>query len=120
MEHLAEQFVRVRKAQGLGGRGRRYPESLRRLAVEYGRWVMASGGSVEDAAQALGVSPPTLVRWLDQDDGPLAAPVMHEVTLVDEGPSSPSGELVVWTPDGFRIEGIHRSDLAGVLEALRG
>lgn len=120
MEHLSDEFVRLRKKHGLGGRGQRYPEMLRRLAVEYGRWTLGVGRSVEEAAKALGVSPPTLTRWLDQAPTSPVSPAMREVTVVDETIPQPAGELVVWTPDGFRIEGVERAELAAVLSVLRG
>ena len=118
MDHLAEEFVRCSKEQGLGGRGRRYPERLRHVAVRYGRWALDSGVELGAAAKALGISALTLGRWLERETLTSEAPVMHEVTVVGE--ALPTGELAVCTPDGFRIEGVARSELASVLAVLRG
>ena len=118
MDHLAEEFVRCSKELGLGGRGRRYPQRLRQMAVQYGRWALDSGVEPGAAAKTLGIPALTLGRWLEGETLPSKAPIMHEVTVLDE--MLPTGELVVCTPDGFRIEGIACSELAAVLAVLRG
>ncbi len=62
MEHLADEFIRRRRSIVVG-RGRRYPESLRQLAVGFATEAGSRGWSGNRIAQRLGVAWATLERW---------------------------------------------------------
>lgn len=117
MDHLANEFIRGRRSMTTG-RGKRYPESLRRLAVGFATRAQAAGWSGRRIAQRLGVTWPTLERWCAQpateSDGE-----MLEVVVRDDVPSSASPRAVLVTPEGYRIEGLEQAELVELLRALR-
>jgi hypothetical protein len=77
------------------------------------------GESLGSAATRLGVSRATLDRWLAQV--PSQEPPLREVVICEAAPeaSEPIGGLTLVTPEGFRIEGLAREELVGLLRALR-
>jgi hypothetical protein len=117
MEELADRFVRERESLKSGGFGPRVPLSLRALAVRYGRWSLSQGASVVVTSARLGVSRLTLTRWLSESPSsePFREVVVREPT---SGLSTASGVTLV-TPEGYRVEGLDGSTLAGLLRALR-
>jgi len=91
----------------------RYPRAFRRAAVELAR---RRGGSVASLAHELGVSVPTLQKWLR----PTAAPTLRPVAVT--AATAPDGHAVVSpvliTPRGLRVEGLDHDTLITVLRAL--
>jgi len=94
----------------------RYPDGFRRAAVALARLRLGSGGSRTRLAQALGVSEPTLTKWLR----PAAPPALRPVAVTppptleratDAGP-------VLTTPNGVRVIGLDCDALVAVLRAL--
>ena len=118
MEHLADEFIR-RRGSIVVGRGRRYPESLRQLAVGFATEAEACGWSGNRIARRLGVAWATLERWCATQ--PVAEPGggMREVVVRADGPSSAELGPVLVTPEGYRIEGLEQEDLVEILRALR-
>ena len=93
----------------------RYPDAYRRAAVAVARRRPERGGSVAHLARALGVSEPTLTKWLR----PPAPPVLRPVTVAAPTPErSAVARPVLVTPHGVRVEGLDRDGLIIVLRAL--
>lgn len=117
MEQLAEEFIRRRRTM-VTGRGKRYPESLRQLAVGFAREAEAAGWSSSRISRRLGIAWATLERWcsgppLAESGGMREVVVRDDVgTLADPGP-------VLVTPEGYRIEGLGQEELLAILRALR-
>ena len=53
----------------------RYPSRFRRAAVTLARRRLGQGGGVAQLARAMGVSEPTLTKWLRPPAGPVGGPV---------------------------------------------
>jgi transposase-like protein len=94
----------------------RYPEAFRRAACALVRRRGGRGGSVGRLARELGVSEPTLTKWLR----PPARPVLRPVAVTPP-PTADSPVVlrpVLVTPRGVRVEGLDRAALVAVLQAL--
>jgi hypothetical protein len=93
----------------------RYPDAFRQEAITLVRPRLAQGWSMTRAAHELGVSAPTLTKWLRP---PAAAPTLRPVTVAPE-PRPPAGAgPVLITPNGVRVAGLDRDTLLAVLQAL--
>lgn len=102
---------------GRGGRGRAYPEALRRRAVKYFLDRRAEGVPAADIGPEIGIGRDTLIRWEREMRGQDAPSTGFElVRVVEPAPPAPSHNLVVHGPAGLRVEGL---DLEGVVELLR-
>ncbi len=100
--------------------GWRYPEKLRRLALEYCRERREADRPFCEIAADLSITTTTLGRWLDQPE-PSKPPAarFHPVRVVEPPASSSSrgaSARSVLTPGGLRIEGL---ELSEVLELAR-
>jgi len=105
-----------RLAQGKIRSQVRYPQAFRRATVALARMRLRQGGSVTRLAQDVGVSVPTVTKWLQ----PAAVPVLRPVA-VTPAPTperDAGGRAVLITPNGVRVEGLDRDMLIGVLQAL--
>lgn len=103
-------------ARGRDARTVRYPPAFRDAAVMLARTQLRQGQSVERIAAELGVSGPTLSKWLR----PPTPPVLRPVAVVS-APSSARpgvGSPVLITPHGVRVEGLDCDMLVAVLQAL--
>ena len=118
MEHLADEFIRRRRSIAVG-RGKRYPKSLRRLAIGFATEAEAAGWSASRIARRLGVASATLERWCAMSPVVEAEGGMREVVVRDDGPPAVERRAVLVTPEGYRIEGLGQEDLVDVLQALR-
>lgn len=123
MEHLADEFIRRRRSIVVG-RGKRYPKSLRRLAVGFATQAEAAGWSASRIARHLGVASATLERWCTTPPVVEAEGGMREVVVRDDGrpadgPPAVERRAVLVTPEGYRIEGLRQEDLVELLQALR-
>jgi hypothetical protein len=105
-----------RLAQGKPPSQVRYPDEFRRAAVRLTRRGQQHGRSVARLARAVGVSEPTLTKWLRPPAGARLRPV-----AVLGGPT-PDGaavhRAVLITRQGLRVEGLDRDTLIAVLRAL--
>jgi len=102
MDHL-EKFrtAATRQNKNRPRAGRRYPDELRRLAVEHYRARREAGVARYEIAAELGVSSLTLKRWLE------AVPtfgVLRPVRIIETVETS--NLLTLVTPGGLRIEGV--------------
>ena len=118
MEQLADEFIRRRQSIVVG-RGRRYPEALRRLAVGFATEAEAAGWSASRIARRLGIAWATLERWCASPSVVEAKGGMLEVVVRDEAPAAPERHAVLVTPEGYRIEGLRHEDLVELVRALR-
>ena len=94
----------------------RYPEAFRRAAVTLARTGQGRGRSVGRLARDIGVSEPTLTKWLRPTPGPGLRPVAVRVMSPSEAPAGASAVLITRT--GVRVEGLDRDALIAVLRAL--
>jgi transposase-like protein len=90
----------------------RYPDTFRRAAVALVRQRVGQGASVAQLARRLGVSEPTLTKWL--------RPALRPVAVtVPPGLEPPAGAApVLITPTGVQVTGLDRATLVAVLQAL--
>src|SRR5262245_37454983 len=94
----------------------RYPEAFRRAAVALARGRRGHGGSVARLARDIGVSEPTLTKWLRPVPMPALRPVA--VTVTSPPAAAAGARPVLITPSGVRVEGLDRDALIAVLRAL--
>jgi transposase-like protein len=105
-----------RLAQGKPPSQVRYPEGFRRAAVQLARQRLGPSLSVARLARGLGVSEPTLTKWLRPRTGAGLRPVAV-VAAAPRAGTAGSGAVLV-TPQGLRVEGLDRDTLLAVLRAL--
>lgn len=126
---LAELRAQV-GASGARAPGRRFPAELRAQLVWTAQRLWSAGQTVADIADALGVHPRTVARYLHEPvvesaveedpvdgvvvggDEPALVPVVFPTTPM----SSFGASLRVTTPEGFVVDGL---DVAGVVALLR-
>ena len=105
-----------RLAQGKPPSQVRYPDGFRRAAVRLARLGRKQGGSVARLARAVGVSEPTLTKWLRPAAGAGLRPV---AVLAGPPPASAAvSRPVLFTRHGLRVEELDRDTLIAVLRAL--
>jgi hypothetical protein len=96
------------------GRGRRYPEELKRDLLGYVARVRLRGVTVHQLEGALGVSWHTLARWRRRTPhAPKLLPVR-----VHEASAAATGQPVLVSPSGWRVEGLSLEQLGIVLARL--
>ncbi len=95
----------------------RYPVAFRWAAVALACVRLEQGGSVARLARELGVSDPTLAKWLRPGPAlPVLRPVAVTLTASSEGGDVSRPVLI--TPNGLRVEGLDHDGLVAVLQAL--
>jgi transposase-like protein len=94
----------------------RYPDEFRRAAVRLAGLGQQHGRSVARLARAIGVSEPTLTKWLRPPAGAGLRPVTVLAAPPTEGAAVSSA--VVITRQGLRVEGLDRDTLIAILRAL--
>lgn len=113
MDARVKRFREEASRQGVGRAGRRYPAQMRAMAV-----ALAQERSEEPLARVaadLGVSSPSLQRWLEQGETARFRPVEVEPETVA---NSPGRGLVLMTPRGYRVEGLEAETLSSLLRVL--
>jgi hypothetical protein len=106
-----------RLAQGKPPSQVRYPEEFRRAAVHLAERGQQHGRSVVGLARAIGVSEPTLTKWLR----PPAGAGLRPVAVLAAPPTEDAGagpRPVLLTRQGLRVEGLDRDTLIAILRAL--
>jgi transcriptional regulator with XRE-family HTH domain len=88
--------------------------AIRDAAVALARPRVRGGDSVRQVAQELGISEPTLARWLQ----PRAPSVLRPVTVAPAPDGHDPLDLVLITAEGVRVEGLDRDAVIAVLRAL--
>jgi transposase-like protein len=94
----------------------RYPDRFRRAAVALARMRLGPGTSVGRLAWAVGVSEPTLTKWLRRPTAPVLRPVAVTPGRRPEQAAVP--RLLLITARGVRVRGLDRDTLVAVLQAL--
>jgi hypothetical protein len=112
LDRLAAQLRQYREGRDL--QGVRYPESLRRLAVDVCEQCLEAGDSVSRVAVGLGIAPGTLDRW--RSSSPERVVGFRRVEMVAS--DSDSGSITLISPSGYRIEGLTPSQAAELLVAV--
>lgn len=99
----------------------RYPDALRRLAIEH--W-QDQNKPITTVARELGVGASSLTHWL-QDAEASKPSALHPVAITTEGrdveptpPTAASG-LSVTTPTGLRIDGLTLPQVVELAQVLR-
>lgn len=110
MASALEEFRLASRGRGRRGPGRRYSEEQQALAVRHAAERQSQGRGIEEVALELRVHPLTLRRWMQRKR--LFRPV-------EVAESRSSGSYAVVTPDGFRVEGVGREEIAEVIGLLR-
>jgi len=92
----------------------RFPEDLRREVASVASRAVSAGWPRSRIAEVLGISMPTLVRWLELADG-----AWRSVSVVSEDEFQedrrPRSEVRVVSPSGWAIEGV---DVATAVEIV--
>jgi transposase-like protein len=100
------------------GRGRRYPEALRRRAGRLADVEQREARSIEVLARRLGVSAPALTRWMgDLQDQAGGVSPLRSVEIVPDAVGTPSS-IVVRGPQGIVIEGLELEQVAQLVRSL--
>ena len=94
----------------------RYPAAFRAAVAAVTRTQLDEGASMNRVARALGLPARSLTRWLQPSAPPLLRPVTVRPDLVT--PAPPAAGLVLFTPQGLRVEGLDRDTLVAVLRVL--
>jgi hypothetical protein len=106
-------------AQGRAPRAIRYPASFRVAAVRVAHAQRAQGRGLADLAHELGLTAPTLTRWLEKRPAPRMRPVtLAPAAVVEATEASVAVRPVLITAKGVRVEGLDRGTLIAVLRAL--
>lgn len=118
MDRAIEQLRRQAPRWGIGrgATGRRYPARFQAAVVAVVQARLRQGESLDALADAIGITRPTLARWLRRVSAPVLRPV-----AVERAPAPVAGEspaIVLTTPQGLRVEGLDGETLVAVLRAL--
>lgn len=112
MDARVKRFRTEAARYGVGRVGRRYPAEMKAIAVALAEERGAE--PLSRVASELGVSEPSLQRWIEQGEPALFRPVAVEL---DSG-RVPGCGLVLITPQGYRVEGLEAESLAALLRVL--
>jgi len=114
MKHDVSKLRRRVHALGARHRGARVPPALRAAIAAYGRDERAAGASCGTIAERLGVSAESIRRWVftapGRGDGPLVP-----VHVIAEAAAT---TLTVWSPTGYRVDGLSVGEAAELLRRL--
>jgi hypothetical protein len=103
-------------AQGKHPSQVRYPDRFRRAALAFARMRLGPEGSVPRLARDVGVSEPTLTKWLRPPTPPVVRPVAVTPAPTPERRAGVGPVLI--TAQGVRVEGLDCDTLVAVLQAL--
>ncbi|UQA61416.1 hypothetical protein [Polyangium aurulentum] len=111
------------QVEGRRGRGKAYPEALRRRAAAYYCARRAQGAAIRTIGIELGLPGQTLQRWAAAfGDAPLllsATDGFERVEIVETSPPARRSSIVVRGPAGLHIEGLELDTLVELLRRLR-
>ena len=98
------------------GRGRRYPQELRRRVVAWASRKHRAGASWQEIKKELGLQWDSVRRWCQLETKSMPTRALVPVRVV---PTLAAERLVsVSSPGGFRIEGLTLDEAAELLRAL--
>jgi hypothetical protein len=109
--HLRRQVVARER-----GRGKRYPEGLRRRVTAWAHQRRDGGASLQVISKELGLSMETVRRWTAaaRDSTPTRTALIP-IEVISE---PTAGRAVVVSPSGFRLEGLTLDEAVAVLARL--
>ena len=114
MEHDVSGLRRQVRALGRRYRGARVPPTLRAAIAAYARDERAAGTSCGAIAARLGVSAESIRRWALSEPACDGRGELVPVQVVAE--AAPT--LTVWSPSGYRVDGLSVSAAAALLRRL--
>lgn len=106
MDREAARIRGLVRAAGPRGRGARLPDTVRRELIAFARRRRGEGIGVRRIAAATGVSPESVRRWTARAEPPSSVRGLVAVEVVAEAPSVPTGTLSIFSPSGYRIDGL--------------
>ena len=109
----------VQRQQELrNGTAIRYPEQLRRQALSYASRRQGAGDSLKSISRRLGLRSQLLFYWQKK----ASSGVLRRVKIISKpeqrATRAETGQLVLVTPRGLRVEGLEVAALAELLKAL--
>ena len=114
----SDETARLRRelAKHERGRGKRYPEELKRQIVEHASARRELGALYEETAKELGLRLETLRQWCrPRAASPTRASLLVPVEVVAE---VQRGGISIVSPSGFRLEGLEPAEAVAALRAL--
>jgi hypothetical protein len=114
MTHDVGRLRRRVHALGSRHRGARVPPALRAAIATYARGERAAGASCGAIAERLGVSAESIRRWAFTEPG-RGDGALVPVQVVAAAAATP---LTVWSPTGYRVDGLSVSEAAELLRRL--
>lgn len=115
MQHDGSELRRQVRALGLRHRGARVPPTLRASIAAYARDERAAGASCQAIAERLGVSSASIRRWAFTGPARAGMAALVPVHVVAEAAAK---TLTVWSPTGYRVEGLSVAETAELLRRL--
>ena len=114
MHHDVSGLRRQVRALGLRHRGARVPPTLRAAIAAYARDARAAGASCDTIAERLGVSAESIRRWALTEPVGDGRGELVPVQVVAEAATT----LTVWSPTGYRVDGLSVGEAAELLRRL--
>ena len=114
MEHDVRGLRRQVRALGRRYRGARVPPTLRAAIAAYARDERAAWRSCGAIAARLGVSAESIRRWALSEPGCNGRGELVPVQVVAEA----TPPLTVWSPSGYRVDGLSVGEAAELLRRL--
>ena len=96
----------------------RYPEQLRRQALAYASRRQKAGDSLKSISRRLGLRPQLLFYWQKKASSNMLRRVKITPTREVRATPMETGELVLVTARGLRVEGLDVTRLAELLKEL--
>src|SRR5438093_9949665 len=115
MKREVSELRRQIKALGPRHRGARIPSSLRAAIAAYAGDERAAGASCRGIAERLGVSAESIRRWTGDTPGRNGGSELVPVRVVAE---ATAGRLTIWSPAGYRVDGLSIHAAAELLRRL--
>jgi hypothetical protein len=103
------------EAVGPRHRGARIPSSLRAAIAAYAGDERAAGASCRGIAERLGVSAESIRRWTVRTPVRDGGSELVPVRVVAE---AAAGRLTIWSPAGYRVDGLSIHAAAELLRSL--
>src|SRR5512139_2968050 len=119
MDRRVEAFQREAARIKSRGTGRRYPASVRTLAVEYARAQIAKGASTAAIAAELGIPGQTLTYWLSKETFEATLLPVRVVARSEREPATDDATVRVLTPEGLVIAGLTTEQAIRLVRGLR-
>lgn len=106
-------------SRGERGRGKRYPAELRGRVVAWAQRRRQAGAGWVDIAEELGLGLDTVRRWCIPKKPVVVTGRSLLPVRVVEGPAEHThAQLILVSPNGFRVEGLTLTEVASLLKAL--